>query len=115
MKHFQRKEFICPDCGQEDMEPAFLSRLDEARGIAGVPFVITSGYRCRKHNAQIGGVEDSAHTWGVAADIAATSSERRYHIIRGLLEAGITRVGIGPDFIHADSDEDKPQSVAWLY
>lgn len=115
MKHFQRSEFLCPCCGNEDMEPAFLARLDEAREIAGVPFVITSGFRCRKHNAEIGGVEDSAHTWGVACDIAATSSPRRYHIIRGLLAAGFRRLGIGSDFIHADMDEDKPQDVIWTY
>jgi len=99
------------------MEPAFLARLDEAREIAGVPFVITSGYRCRRHNAEIGGVDDSAHTWGVAADIAAASSERRYHILRGLILAGFRRIGVSFDgkYIHADTDEDKPQDVMWGY
>ena len=115
MRHFQRKEFLCPCCGEEDMAPAFLAKLDEARAIAGVPFVITSGFRCRKHNAAVGGVDDSSHVWGVASDIAAASSERRYHILRGLLLAGFRPIGLGPHFIHADADEDKPQDVTWTY
>lgn len=117
MKHFQRHEFTCPCCGEEDMEPAFLARLDEAREIAGVPFVITSGFRCRKYNAKVGGVEDSAHVWGVAADIAATSSSQRHHVLRGLLLAGFRRIGLNVErgFIHADTDEDKPQDLIWGY
>jgi len=100
-----------------DMEPSFLARLDDARSKAGVPFVITSGLRCRRYNAEIGGVEDSAHVWGVAADIVATSSSQRYHVLRGLLLAGFRRIGLNVEggFVHADTDEDKPQDVIWGY
>ena len=117
MKHFTRDEFLCPCCLTEDMEPAFLARLDDAREIAGVPFVITSGFRCRRHNAKVGGVEDSAHVWGVAADIAATSSGQRFQVLRGLLLAGFRRIGLSFDgqFVHADTDDDKPQDVLWGY
>jgi uncharacterized protein YcbK (DUF882 family) len=117
VRHFNREEFLCPCCLTEDMDPAFLARLDDAREIAGVPFVITSGFRCRKHNAKIGGVEDSAHVWGVAADIAAASTSRRFHILRGLMLAGFRRIGLSVEdgFVHVDQDEDKPQDVIWGY
>lgn len=97
------------------MYGSFLTRLDNAREFAGVPFVINSGYRCPKHNAEIGGVDDSSHVWGVAADIAARTSDQRFHILRGLLLAGFRRIGFGDGFLHADTDEDKPQDVIWTY
>ena len=36
----------------------------------GVPVVITSGTRCRRHNAAVGGVYNSLHLTGSAADIS---------------------------------------------
>ena len=33
------------------------------------PIIITSGYRCEKHNAEVGGVANSMHMTGKAADI----------------------------------------------
>ena len=119
MKHFQRSEFVCPESGEEHMQESFLLKLDKARGISGVPYVITEGggYRSPSYNAKIGGVEDSAHVWGLAADIAAASSERRFHIMRGLILVGFRRIGISFDgrYIHVDDDESKPQDVMWGY
>jgi hypothetical protein len=36
-------------------------------------------------------------------------------IVRGLLDAGFTRIGIAKTFIHADDDAESPQQVMWLY
>ncbi len=44
-------------------------RLQALRDIVGKPVVITSGYRTPEHNRRIGGVQDSYHTRGMAADI----------------------------------------------
>lgn len=115
LEYFKSSEFACPCCGENDMDADFLARLDTARGIAGVPFRITSGLRCPKHNSEIGGKKTSSHLRGYAVDIAATSSRERYHIIRGLMEAGFERIGIGQTFIHVDDDPDKPDWVTWLY
>ena len=61
MKHFTNEEFQCSCCGVEEMNDTFLTMLDISRGEAGVPFRITSGYRCRKHNTEVGGATHSAH------------------------------------------------------
>lgn len=35
-----------------------------------MPFLITSGYRCKAHNANVGGAKNSFHVQGLACDIA---------------------------------------------
>ena len=47
--------------------------LDPLRRIYGKPILITSGYRCQKLNTLVGGVSNSWHTRGNAADIHVDS------------------------------------------
>jgi len=115
MKYFKLKDFNCPCCGKNNMNKDVLSRLDIARYIAGVKFIISSGYRCVKHNKEVGGSKDSSHLIGVAVDIKCKKSYNRFRIIYGLILAGFTRIGIGKNFIHADYNENKVQEVTWLY
>lgn len=115
MRYFSIVEFECPDCGRADMDETFLEMLDRARGIAQIPFYITSGFRCKKHNEEIGGKPDSAHLRGLAADIAVKDSRSRFKIVEALIRAGFKRIGIAKDFIHVDADMTKPDKVIWLY
>ena len=115
LRHFKHTEFACPCCGEQHMNFAFLTKLDAAREIAGVPFYINSGYRCLKHNQQLGSEPTSSHLKGLASDIAASDSFVRSRIITGLLMAGLNRIGIDENFIHTDADPDKPRDVMWLY
>ena len=84
--------------------------LDEARGIANIPFHITSGYRCELHNKAVGGVDKSLHTKGQAADIRAESSNERFLIVRALIKAGFKSIGIYKNFVHADT---RKKEVMW--
>jgi len=110
--YFKPEEFACRCCGKHPIDALFLAQLEKARGIAGVPFVITSGYRCPKHNAAVGSTSKN-HTSGKAADIKAADGPTRGKILKGLYRAGFQRVGIAKDFIHADT-MDEVES-AWLY
>lgn len=118
LTYFNINEFDSPDefgSGYR-MDKDFLRRLDTARGIAGIPFRINSGYRTAYHNdkvikARIG----SSHKKGLAVDIGYKGSRERYIIISALLEVGIDRLGIGKTFIHADVDKNKDEDVIWLY
>lgn len=47
--------------------------LDPLRRLYGKPIVITSGYRCPELNKSVGGVANSWHTQGNAADIHVSS------------------------------------------
>jgi hypothetical protein len=115
LMHFKIEEFKCPCCGKAPMNEKFLHMLDLARTNAGIPFRITSGYRCEKHNLEVGGKPDSAHLKGCAVDIACSDSEMRFKIVSSLLQCGFKRIGEGDVFIHADTDSEKPQNVMWLY
>ena len=115
LKHFEMKEFACPCCGKVRMDGEFLKTLDMLREICGFPFRITSGYRCEKHNKEIGGVKDSAHVKGLAVDIAVGSSSQRYEIVENGIGLGIGRYGLAKSFVHIDIDPSKPQNVIWTY
>lgn len=47
--------------------------LDPLRRLYGKPIIITSGYRCPELNKKVGGVANSWHTQGNAADIHVAS------------------------------------------
>ena len=50
LKHFKKSEFTCKcGCGETVISDELLQMLDDARKHAGVPFKITSGYRCPNH------------------------------------------------------------------
>lgn len=51
--------------------------LNPLREKYGSPIVVNSGYRCHKLNKVVGGVKNSAHIDGRAADIRALNSCRR--------------------------------------
>ena len=115
-KFFSFSEFDCPslpDSGK-NMDINFIYKLEHARELAGIPFKITSGYRTKEHNAEVGGVPNSSHLVGVAADIAVSSGNERYIILNALIKAGFKRIGIAKTFIHCDLSETKSNSV-WTY
>lgn len=116
MKFFNIKEFDSPDKPGSGsmMKASTLAMLDKARSIAGIPFKIESGYRTVEHNKEVGGVANSAHTRGYAADIVTTPGTRD-KIIKALVQAGFKRIGIGTNFVHADNDPSLPQNTAWGY
>lgn len=115
MKYFKLSEFKCPCCGENKISKELVQKFENARELAGVPFVITSGYRCKNHNKEIGGSPTSSHSKGLAADIKCNTSRERFKIIQTLLLAGFTRIGVGKNFIHCDIDKEKDSNVLWLY
>jgi uncharacterized protein YcbK (DUF882 family) len=115
MRYFKISEFDCPHCGKNEMDQNFINRLDKAREYAATPFIISSGYRCKKHNKEVGGSESSSHLKGLAADIVVVHSVQRYKILMGLIGAGFSRIGLGETYIHVDYDETKQSKVIWVY
>lgn len=75
VKYFKKSEFKC-QCGGKycngypaEMSSKLIDILEELRVYFGKPITITSGLRCSKHNAAVGGVSNSQHQYGKAADI----------------------------------------------
>ena len=49
--------------------------LDPLRKFMNAPILVTSGYRCRELNAKVGGVQNSQHMKGEAADITIAGAK----------------------------------------
>lgn len=99
------------------LDHEFVLLLDKARDIAGVPFVINSGFRTVAHNAKVGGVKDSAHLSGKAVDLRARNGAEAYAIIKSAMDVGIKRIGVNrkSNFIHLDVDTSKPSPTVYEY
>ena len=67
--HFNLSEFACPCCKRVMLHPLLLEKLEKLRKIIERPIYITSGYRCFAYNRKVGGVANSYHLIGLAADI----------------------------------------------
>lgn len=77
------------------MVPELMRKAVVARGKAGIPFIVTSGKRTPEHNAEVGGVADSAHITGEAMDIRLDNSQELFKYLEGALYAGFKRIVIG--------------------
>ena len=116
MNHFSEKEIECPcGCGLNNSNPILIEILNTAREYTEIPFKINRCCSCKKHNKEVGGSETSSHLIGLAVDLDAHGSRKRFIIVDALLKAGFNRIGIGKTFIHADIDENKDEEVVWLY
>lgn len=94
------------------LSPKLVKMLDEARGKAGIPFIINSGLRTAIHNVEVGGVEASSHLNGLAVDLRARTSNEHFLITKALFEVGFKRISrLYQNHIHVDIDEDKPQNI----
>jgi uncharacterized protein YcbK (DUF882 family) len=109
-EHFSRAEFACHHCDQlpiNGISKALLEGLETLRLAVGLPIHVTNGYRCPEHNEAVGGVGNSQHVLGCAADIwveGYTSYE-----LGKICEQIFDGVGIyiEDDFVHVDMRSDR--------
>ena len=87
--------------------------LDPAREALGKPIVVNSGYRCPKHNAEVGGVKNSQHMKGEAADVCCADNKRLTEIIER--NGKYDQLIIYPTFIHVSWKRSGPNRRAKLW
>lgn len=85
------------------MDVGFLMALDILRSQWNTPIKITSGFRCAKHNADVGGEPDSMHLKGRAADIAMDDANERYAFVKLAINLGFYGIGIMATAVHLDN------------
>lgn len=130
--YFKKGKYYLTNSGKEHFSPYTLKMLDDARDIIErewnvfnptkkIYFIINSGYRTDIRNAEVGGVENSAHrdkngTKAKAVDIAwgNYNNEQREKIVDSLRRVGFVRFGFANSFVHVDNDETLPQTT-WVY
>lgn len=68
--HFSEKELACRHCGKNECTTELVQALEAFRvEVGNKPVIVNDAYRCSVHNAEVGGVPDSQHVLGQAADI----------------------------------------------
>lgn len=114
LRHFKESEFDCRATGAKTKcAPWFMSLVDDAREIAGIPFII-SAYRSPEHPLEKERDTPSAHQAAVAIDVACANARDRYRIVNALLTVGFTRIGVYDKHVHGDVSESRDQKVLWI-
>lgn len=113
IKHFSFDELSCRCCGIAYMNMEFLLKLDELRGYMDRPLVVTSAFRCVKHNKAVGGVNNSYHKKGRAVDVSLHGwTIKEYHKL--IYFAGVLKLRLiiycsletaDPVFVHIDNKD----------
>lgn len=70
------------------LEALIVNCLDPIRRIYGRPIIVSSGYRCPELNALVGGVSNSQHTKGEAADLVPASGGSLAALARAAIQSG---------------------------
>lgn len=113
---FSKKQIACHcGCGKIIVNKELIAKLWAVQEELNKQLNITSWTRCKKHNEEVGGTMLSAHLKGLAIDIFVNNDVFRYELITALHGVGFNRLGVGPNFVHADIDRTKRQDVIWLY
>ena len=102
MKHFKMEEMVpcfrengarcrgcrlvqpamqLPDGVEGNLQALVGEVLEPVRERLGRPITVNSGYRCQVHNTHVGGVVNSQHMRGEAADLCCEDNERLAKII----------------------------------
>jgi len=111
-KNFKRSEFdsgdgvLMSDDVYSNIEEV-AKNLQVLRDYLNAPITVNSGYRSEAHNKKVGGVSNSQHVLGKAADInvkgytqSVVASTIEHLIAGGKMKQG--GIGIYPHFIHYD-------------
>jgi uncharacterized protein YcbK (DUF882 family) len=109
--HFNRDEFACQcGCGFDTVDALLLEALESIRAHFERPIRVTSGCRCKGHNASVGGTPRSLHKQGRAADIQVSKVPPEE--VATLAEALGMSVGRYKTFTHVDSRTGVPKRWA---
>ena len=104
-KYFDYDEVACRCCGNvpdNGISPRLLELLDSIREALGKPMYISCAYRCPAHNAEVGGVSNSQHVLGTAADIQMPEGYNAVTLGALATKCGAEGIGLYPWGVHVD-------------
>ncbi len=110
--YFDTKEFESKDGQPSPYETVvrreLIVRLNAIRSRFGKPIIVNSGYRSPEHNANVGGVKNSTHIQGIAADIRPQNKEDLKEL-RKIADELNPHGGVGfyDSFVHVDVRGEK--------
>lgn len=112
--NLKSNEFACKGtgcCNTVLIDETLVNYVQKIREHFNAPVTINSGYRCKTHNKAVGGVSNSNHTKGTAADIVvkdvAPSEVAKYAESIGVLGIGLYETAKDGYFTHIDTRTKK--------
>ncbi|MDY0374060.1 MAG: D-Ala-D-Ala carboxypeptidase family metallohydrolase [Candidatus Izemoplasmatales bacterium] len=108
----------CKQCRGKDYDIdalllELLSKLEDELAKTNKTMNINSGLRCLQYNNEVGGVPNSPHVSGMAADIVVPGMDL-LDLARLCLKIGFKRIGIYPNHIHVDVATPKPSKFWYV-
>ena len=113
-EHFLYSDFLCPCCDTLKVVPGFyrhLHLLEQLRRELGFPILVNSGYRCQRHNRDVGGAARSWHLL-FATDIRpeGDAPDQLAALYEGAERLGFGGIGRYETFVHLDL---RPEKTRW--
>jgi uncharacterized protein YcbK (DUF882 family) len=108
-RNFKSTEFDCKGkkcCSKTPLDIELVGYLQVFRNYFGKAITINSGYRCQKHNKNVGGAKNSRHTQGMAADIVV-KGVKPLAVAQFAEMIGIRGIGLYDNFVHIDTRTEK--------
>lgn len=115
-QHFKEEsdpKSVCSCCGTGGLSISILIVLEHIRQLTGLPVTLSSGARCTKYNASVGGSKNSEHRstdedpLSDAVDIwvESMSTKELHLLVKGLPYANLLGIGYYPKegFVHVDT------------
>ena len=99
-KEFESKEGAKSPFGEMVVRKELVYLLNHIREKGGKPIIINCAYRSPEHNKAVGGVENSYHVQGLAADIRPENLEDLPELLDMVTDGG---VGLYGTFVHVDA------------
>lgn len=122
---FSYKEFEChcryPECKEQRISSNLINRLTTIRKETGQPLIITSAYRCSRHQeslrkmnvATVVAQKTSQHELGKAADIVPKDRKNVRTKFLDIVSKQFKTIGLSDRFLHVDLRDDKERR--WEY
>jgi len=118
LAHFKREDFACPCCGENKISRDLVEKLERVRNVYyRAPLIVSSGYRCAKHEAEVGGT-GANHPLGLAVDLTGPGNTKiigadLMFLIIGLHAVGVSRIVLyrAKRHLHADINPSGPDGV----
>ena len=112
--NFKVNEFACKCCGANKIEQTLINMCQVIRNKMSIPLHVNSGYRCLKHNSEVGGVKGSYHTKGLAADLSCSKKAmniflavHELYVMGQLSELSYCILYLSKNFVHVDCGEKR--------
>jgi uncharacterized protein YcbK (DUF882 family) len=94
------------------MSKELIEVLENIRASINQPLIVNCGVRCPSHNAEVGGVSNSQHLYGIAADLSLPDGYSVDEFAKVAEDAGADGIGKYDWGIHVDK---RGYAARWDY